>query len=526
MSHLTSNPPSAKATLQNLKAELTRKVLKSALDSLPPISAINISPQNFSPSEHPFKLHLGSKHSAPAYATLGPRPCNPSHAPDLLFFHGSTSTSMAQLPSFHSLETVNLVEPFCTFWEKSRDMVGARGRKDERRGQFKGLVYWYFLGDAVRRGGGLRVAGTVGVYIGRAVGRLGLGVIDGRRRRRRLGTEDVADVLGEVERFGERQRKVERRVSGDIEEGITAGFRSPTKTSRQPWDGDTRHKGFGEPGREHEIPCGVLRQDGCTRDERLFPYLRRPAKVHDTAHNARHYERHGPRNTYRGTKRKRPLVERDTESEAQFTDYQSSAWESTEEEEQPRTSKRRRHTVYTPSPNYASEPTHSFQDRDRTTQSYQPPRSKKRPDRYKTSQHVRRSITRLKTGPLAWDERLGRHTPLLNNNEKDRPSKSPADTTLPKADSSPTGSPPRPSNIDPEFSSAQYISSMKKALVEMEELDADFASIEEEERRLRIEKDDLAARRKKARDALQDNHAAIQYIAEGIARGRRGEKCT
>jgi hypothetical protein len=114
----------------------------------------------------------------------------------------------------------------------------------------------------------------------------------------------------------------------------------------------------------------------------------------------------------------------------------------------------------------------------------------------------------LKTEPLPWDEDIGRNTALLGDDNK-LPSKSPANTAVPKSDTLPAAKPLESSATDLGLTSAQYIDSMKKALLKTEELEADLADIEQEERKLRKEKEILNERRKRAREALRDNHAAI-----------------
>ncbi|KAH4064639.1 hypothetical protein HBH50_173640 [Parastagonospora nodorum] len=507
MPQLTPNTPSAKATLNSLRTELTHKGLKPALGSLPHSSAILISPQHFSASEHPFKLHLGSETGSRVWATLGRRPRNPNQAPYLLFFAGSSDLSMVQLPSFHSLEKVHLVEPFRTFWDKSRDMVGSQGQEDERRGQFKGLVYWYFFGDAVGRDGGFRVPKPVGGYVERALerlGRVGGGMRDGM--------EDIAEVWGEVERLKEGQREIEMcGVEGDTE-----GLKSSAKTSQKPWHEDTGQKGFrdsrGEVGNTDEVM-------------RLSPPLGRSAGSHDTAHKASPYNRTIPENPVRGTKRKRPPIEEGIESEVQSTNDQSSAWERTEKEEYAKTTRSRGHVISTPTSDFTSDFADYFEDHGRGTESFQAPRSKERPDRHRTFQDTRRSMIRLKTEPLPWGEDIGWNTALLAS-DNTTSSKSPETTTVFKPDTPPADKPLVSSATDLDLTSAQYIDSMKKALLKTEQLEVDLASIEQEERKLIKEKEILDERRKRAREALQDNHAAIQYISAGIVRGTRIEKAS
>jgi hypothetical protein len=101
-----------------------------------------------------------------------------STAPTIAFAKGDTSADMLPHGYFYSIDSVELVEPFKSLWDKTAYLitpeVPMKGYAwDRRRGWFKGLVYWYFLNDAAGRGGILRFPTTMRGYVSQALQALG-----------------------------------------------------------------------------------------------------------------------------------------------------------------------------------------------------------------------------------------------------------------------------------------------------------------------------------------------------------------
>jgi hypothetical protein len=123
----------------------------------------------------------------------------------------------ATLP-FNSLESLDLVEPFCTFWENTRPSR-MTDNMDNRKGWMKGLCYWYWVADAERRGVQIRVPKSIPKYLVVAVGRIG---VLGREKRTSMGkergrTEDVGEVLGTVEGLELEPKGVEMSMAEEKE---------------------------------------------------------------------------------------------------------------------------------------------------------------------------------------------------------------------------------------------------------------------------------------------------------------------
>ncbi|KAF9739305.1 hypothetical protein PMIN02_000847 [Paraphaeosphaeria minitans] len=93
--------------------------LSGALAALPPPSELLITPQTFVPSEHPYKLHVGTYTVSPSsppqqvYIGLTATPRN-GYGPSLRIFIGNKTHSC------HILEDAELLQPFRRLWEKSR----------------------------------------------------------------------------------------------------------------------------------------------------------------------------------------------------------------------------------------------------------------------------------------------------------------------------------------------------------------------------------------------------------------------
>ncbi|KAL5423399.1 hypothetical protein PMIN04_003917 [Paraphaeosphaeria minitans] len=142
--------------------------LSGALAALPPPSELLITPQTFVPSEHPYKLHVGTYTVSPSsppqqvYIGLTATPRN-GYGPSLRIFIGNKTHSC------HILEDAELLQPFRRLWEKSRfDGTGSDSvYKLIRRRVVKGLAYWYFLAEEEKRGEGigLLVPGTIRGYL-------------------------------------------------------------------------------------------------------------------------------------------------------------------------------------------------------------------------------------------------------------------------------------------------------------------------------------------------------------------------
>jgi hypothetical protein len=115
---------------------------------------------------------------------------------------------------------------------------------------------------------------------------------------------------------------------------------------------------------------------------------------------------------------------------------------------------------------------------------------------------------RLKTGPLAYDATRG-YTPLLDLSGRD------PDALVHRAS-------PLPPNLTLAFdpsSSARLISSMKDAIANDEGLNKQLGQIEQEQKRLLRQWQDLANQRREVGEKMKGNRAAIAAIAKGLTRG-------
>jgi hypothetical protein len=179
----TSTPtdPIAKSELQSLRTEMELAGLKAILDSLPPVSCIDIQQQTYvRPSEHPYQICIGALQNSRVFAVLRKQPARATshgYAPDMAFYTTGNSTIMNPLGKFQKLDTVTLLEPFRSLWRNTRELVvpgTTRHGWDQRRGMVKSLVYWYFLAEAVERDGTCRFPAIIRVrYFKLALARVG-----------------------------------------------------------------------------------------------------------------------------------------------------------------------------------------------------------------------------------------------------------------------------------------------------------------------------------------------------------------
>jgi hypothetical protein len=150
-------PPPATSTRKFLyAADLVAKGLKTATDNLSSLSRITVEPHNDFGSEHRHKMFVGhtrlggtqTRKMEMVWVKLGRIPACPANAPGMIYH--TSHHNPATFP-FCSLGSVDLAEPFCTFWENTRPSRMA-DNIDNRKGWMKGLCYWYWVADAERRG--------------------------------------------------------------------------------------------------------------------------------------------------------------------------------------------------------------------------------------------------------------------------------------------------------------------------------------------------------------------------------------
>ncbi|KAF2682235.1 hypothetical protein K458DRAFT_405977 [Lentithecium fluviatile CBS 122367] len=166
--HTMAQTP-AKAELESVKQFVSSHHLNPALKALPPLSAMTITPQTRFPSEHPYKLLLGSLPGQPLWLALTTTP-KQARCPYAQLFVGDSDIDL-KAAKWEQMEVEELVQPFRKFWEKTR----------EGWGQGDGVLV--FLGAAVRReerggaesggGGGFLVPTVIRRYLVEALKKIG-----------------------------------------------------------------------------------------------------------------------------------------------------------------------------------------------------------------------------------------------------------------------------------------------------------------------------------------------------------------
>jgi hypothetical protein len=176
--------------------------VEPALNNLPPASDLPITPQTAVPSEHPYKLHVGTRSGQQVHIGLTTTPQNGYGPQCKVFIGGKTHSS-------EILEEVDLSQPFKRLRDETSldKRVGCeRAWKDMRRGAIKGLAYWYLLVEVDRVGGSLLAHTQVRKYLVDALKRVGVeaygdGTSEITLRGTRVGEERVArDMQKEKER--------------------------------------------------------------------------------------------------------------------------------------------------------------------------------------------------------------------------------------------------------------------------------------------------------------------------------------
>ncbi|KAF2866363.1 hypothetical protein BDV95DRAFT_671980 [Massariosphaeria phaeospora] len=184
----SSAPPSyARTELDTLRSRMATHGLTPALDALPALSTMTITPQTAFPSVHQHKLLLGTYRQHAIWMALGVQRSAPATraAPDLRLYAGAH----LHLVRSTELDDVRMLEPFRGLWARSEERrhVTMKHWIEKRRGMLKALAWWYFLGEAVGRGGDLWVPDTV-------VGYLRAALLALSRTARRGGVEDDGGV--------------------------------------------------------------------------------------------------------------------------------------------------------------------------------------------------------------------------------------------------------------------------------------------------------------------------------------------
>ncbi|KAF1955685.1 hypothetical protein CC80DRAFT_535765 [Byssothecium circinans] len=166
----------ANTELQSLKTSIASRNLLAHLTALPPLSSQTLNPQTRFPTEHPYKLLLGTLHNKPIWIALGTTH-GKDHGPSILIL-GGESDSELQRAKLEDLGERDVVQPFRRLWERTSVCgCGEKAWRDKRRGWLKSLAYWYFLAGVVERGGGegFVVPGVIRRYFVGALGALGEG---------------------------------------------------------------------------------------------------------------------------------------------------------------------------------------------------------------------------------------------------------------------------------------------------------------------------------------------------------------
>jgi hypothetical protein len=214
--------PSAQSKLDAILQLLDRKDLKGTAMRLPHVSTMRVTTQKRFPSEHPFKIRIGTlpNNGGDVVAFLGPTPKNPEHAPTLL-----VGTHSYSVPST-KWDKIPFVEPFQQLWNKTTQIRKLTGQayQDMRRGLLKSLVCWYLLNEAAARDGDFRFPEIVTKnYLVPALEILGRKeTMTATPRPGNEALDDDADAsaanLGNLERHRIEQGEVEARIKEEAKD--------------------------------------------------------------------------------------------------------------------------------------------------------------------------------------------------------------------------------------------------------------------------------------------------------------------
>ncbi|KAH7356116.1 hypothetical protein BKA66DRAFT_574857 [Pyrenochaeta sp. MPI-SDFR-AT-0127] len=177
MSETSPTAPSANTELNKLCQIIKDKGLSDLLRNLPPATSITVEPQNRFVSTYPHKVCIGTLGSSPVWASLKEtrhREQSADCAPDLFFYTGHSDAELKPSGPFHSLGNISMVDPFRAHWDLTHDMPKSDTEKsrhgsENRRGQFKSLVYWYLLNDAVGRNSKCHIPKAIPAYFASAL---------------------------------------------------------------------------------------------------------------------------------------------------------------------------------------------------------------------------------------------------------------------------------------------------------------------------------------------------------------------
>ncbi|KAL1597866.1 hypothetical protein SLS60_008353 [Paraconiothyrium brasiliense] len=138
--------------------------LEAALDCLPSAAELTITPQTDVPSEHPFKLLIGTRYDDRVWIGLTTTPKRAS-GPGFKIFITTEDTITSH--TVDVLDNSDLVQPFRRLWEKTSMVTGTvwHGGHDTRRGMLKSFAYWYLLIEAERIGRKLLVPDSIRRYL-------------------------------------------------------------------------------------------------------------------------------------------------------------------------------------------------------------------------------------------------------------------------------------------------------------------------------------------------------------------------
>ena len=169
MTTSTITPKSdAKSERDKLCKIVGKKGLADVLHRLPSAAVIQVEPMLQFKSALPYKVNIGTRQDTPVWALLG-HAKSPDRAPDLLFYIGHGDADLRGAGQFPTLGKIKMVDPFKVFRIKTVDTLGPDKKKcrylvDQKRGQFKSLIYWYLLNEAAERGGEFHVPKTILQY--------------------------------------------------------------------------------------------------------------------------------------------------------------------------------------------------------------------------------------------------------------------------------------------------------------------------------------------------------------------------
>lgn len=525
MAGLTA-PPLAKATLDSLTAELVRKGFKDAIEKLPPLSDIVIQPQTCCESEHPYKIYIGAEkkcNGADVWAVVQGKPSTmdtKSTAPSIAFSKGDTSADILPRGYFYNLDTVELVEPFTSLWDKTAYLiqpdVPMKGYAwDRRRGWFKGLVYWYFLNDAAGRGGTLRFPNTMRGYVSQALQALGR---HGRTAQQSSATGDVmGDATGDVMRDATGDVVVaampeQQAALVDQQTGVERGLHEERNTCQEgKQQAENQSLEDEEEVRTNaqiamlEKKLRELRKGTTNRDSSFrppTPYVATDPAITELSAISNHSLEARPNLV---TPNKEPQRRHIEDSYASVGGV-------------PPLTKKRKAAPAVEFPNPSNSPTQTSTSpltACRMANAIDPKDEQLQSDSgEKLLQHFQAASHNTPAEP-------DRSTPTVPN-----PSRNPSAPNPPPSPLSTAPPPPRspqPNLLPRPYTSAALIAGMKTALANAEILDSQLALIENEDRRLRKALQRVEQERKEVHEARSVNCAMIKGIAEGFAGGEMGK---